>query len=88
MKDGTGHAEMMLGLDGVKVLDVEERPGELVVTAETTRTRAYCPSCRKRAKPHDRSRSPSTRRRLLQRLSCDLVPEHLFAPDVAARRCL
>lgn len=55
MKDGIGHAEVMLGLDGVRVLDVEERLGELVVTAETTRTRGYCPSCRKRAKAHDRT---------------------------------
>ena len=55
MEDGTGHAEKMLGLDGVRVLDVEVRPGELVVTAETTRRVAYCPSCRKRAKPHDRT---------------------------------
>ena len=55
MEDGTGHAEKMLGLDGVKVLHVDERPGELVVTAETTKRIAYCPSCRKRAKPHDRT---------------------------------
>jgi transposase len=55
MDDGIGHAEKMLGLEGVRVLDVEERPGELVVTAETTRTRGYCPSCRKRAKAHDRT---------------------------------
>ena len=55
MDDGTGHAEKMLGLEGVRVLDVEERPGELVVTAETTRTRGYCPSCRRRAKAHDRT---------------------------------
>jgi transposase len=55
MDDGIGHAEKMLGLDGVRILDVEERPGELVVTAETMRMRGYCPSCRKRAKPHDRT---------------------------------
>lgn len=50
MEDGTGHAEKMLGLDGVRILEVEERPGELVVTAETTKRVGYCPSCRKRAK--------------------------------------
>jgi len=55
MEDGTGHAEKMLGLEGVRVLCVEERPGELVVTAETTRRVVTCPSCRKRAKPHDRT---------------------------------
>ena len=55
MEDGTGHAEKMLGLDGVRVLDVEDRPGELVVTAETTKRVAYCASCRRRAKPHDRT---------------------------------
>jgi transposase len=55
MEDGTGHAEKMLGLAGVRILDVEERPGELVVTAETTKRVGYCPSCRKRAKPHDRT---------------------------------
>jgi len=55
MEDGTGHAEAMLGFAGVRILDVEERPGELVVTAETTKRVAYCPSCQKRAKPHDRT---------------------------------
>jgi len=34
MEDGTGHAEKLLGLDGVRILDVEERSGELVVTAD------------------------------------------------------
>ena len=60
MEDGTGHAEKMLGLDGVRVLDVEDRPGELVVTAETTKRVAYCASCRRRAKPHD-LKGPTTR---------------------------
>ena len=55
MKDGIGHAEVMLGLDGVRILAVEVHAAELAVTAETTRTRGYCPSCRKRAKAHDRT---------------------------------
>jgi transposase len=55
MTDGSGLAERMLGLAGVVVLDVEDRPGEVVVTVETTRPKAYCPSCRKRARPHDRT---------------------------------
>jgi transposase len=54
MSDGTGHAEKMLGLHGLVVLEVDEHPGELVVTVETTRRVAHCSSCRKRAEAHDR----------------------------------
>jgi hypothetical protein len=47
----------MLGLfDGLKLLDVEDRPGDLVVTAKTLRRVVYSPSCRKRDKPHDPGR--------------------------------
>jgi transposase len=52
--DGIGLAEKMLGLPGLVVLDVDEHPGELVVRVESTRTKAYCGSCRRRAEPHDR----------------------------------
>jgi transposase len=55
MNDGSGLAERMLGLPGLVVLDVDERPGEVVMTVETTRRTAHCASCRKRAKPHDRT---------------------------------
>ncbi|MDA8358287.1 MAG: hypothetical protein M0Z95_18810 [Actinomycetota bacterium] len=54
MDDGIGHAETTLGLDGLKILDIEDRPGELVVTAETTRRVVYCPPCRKLANRHHR----------------------------------
>lgn len=54
MYDGIGHAEKMLGLPGLKILDVDEGVGELVVRVETTRARAYCPLCRRRAEAHDR----------------------------------
>ncbi|MDA8313123.1 MAG: hypothetical protein M0Z46_21400 [Actinomycetota bacterium] len=43
MGDGIEHAETMLGLEGVRILDVEEQPGEVVVTVETTRRAVYCP---------------------------------------------
>lgn len=43
----------MLGLPGLDVLEVEDVPGE-VVKAESTRTKATCPSCRRRAQAHDR----------------------------------
>jgi transposase len=55
MGDGSGLAEKMLGLPGLVVLDVEERRGEVAVTVETTRAKAWCSSCRKRAKAHDRT---------------------------------
>jgi len=54
MSDGIGLAEAMLGLPGLVVFDVEDVPGELVVRVESTRKKATCPSCRKRAEAHDR----------------------------------
>ena len=54
MADGIGLAEKLLGLAGVMVTDVVERPGEVVVHVETTKRRAYCPSCRRRAEAQDR----------------------------------
>lgn len=54
MNDGIGLAEKMLGLPGLTVLEVEDVPGEVVITAESTRTKATCPSCRRRAFAHDR----------------------------------
>lgn len=54
MSDGTGLAERMLGLSGVLVLDVYEGVGEVTVTVESTKRKAWCPSCRKRAQAHDR----------------------------------
>ena len=54
MSDGTGLAEKMLGLSGVLVLDVHEGVGEVTVTVESTKRKAWCPSCRKRAQAHDR----------------------------------
>jgi hypothetical protein len=51
--DGTG-AERMLGLPGLVVLDVEDVPGEVVVNVESTRKKATCPSCRRRAQAQDR----------------------------------
>ena len=36
MDDATGLAEALLGLDGFRVLDVNETPAEVVVTVETT----------------------------------------------------
>jgi transposase len=44
----------MLGLPGVVVLDVEEHVGEVVVTIESTKSKAWCPSCRRRAQAQDR----------------------------------
>lgn len=54
MMDGTGLAEKMLGLSGLVVLDVEDMPGEVVVTVESTKAEVFCPSCRRRAQPQDR----------------------------------
>ena len=54
MDDSSGQAERTLGLPGLVVFDVEELPGEVVVTVESTRQKAVCPSCRRRAEAHDR----------------------------------
>jgi transposase len=54
VSDGIGLAEKMLGLAGLRVLEVEEGVGEVVVRVESTRAKAFCPSCRRRAQAHDR----------------------------------
>ena len=54
MDDGTGLAEKLLGLAGLRVLDVHEGTGEVVVRVESTRTTGCCPSCKKRAQAQDR----------------------------------
>lgn len=55
MNDGIGLAEKMLGLTGLRVLEVEEGEGEVLVRVESTKTTASCPSCRRRAQAQDRS---------------------------------
>src|SRR6516162_2054115 len=44
----------MLGLPDLRVLEVEEGVGEVVVRVESTRAKASCPSCRRRAQAQDR----------------------------------
>jgi len=56
MNDAIGLAEAMLGLDGLRVLDVVESPSEVVVTVETTAEVAGCPTCGVRAEAQDRLR--------------------------------
>jgi len=63
MEDGTGHAETMLGLDGVRILDVEERPlghGGNAGAMEVVQ--------------RDRSTIRAPRRALLPRLRCPRHP--------------
>jgi len=55
MTERIGLAEKMLGVPGVVVLDVEDEPGELIVTVESTKAKAHCPSCRRRAQAQDRA---------------------------------
>jgi transposase len=52
--DGIGLADKMLGLPGLRVLEVEEDLGEVVVRVESTRSKAVCRSCRRRAQAQDR----------------------------------
>jgi transposase len=54
VNDGIGLAEKMLGLPGLRVLEVEEGVGEVLIRVESTRTKAACPSCRRRAQAQDR----------------------------------
>ena len=64
MGDGSGLAEAMLGLDGVRVTGVSEADGEVTIEVETievetievetTEPRAWCPRCGCRAESQDR----------------------------------
>jgi hypothetical protein len=54
MSDGIGLAEALLGLDGFRVLAVDETPDELVIAIETTAVIAWCAACGGRAQAHDR----------------------------------
>ena len=42
MGDGSGLAEAMLGLVGVRVTGVREADGEVTIEVETTGPRAWC----------------------------------------------
>jgi transposase len=56
MDDATGLAEALLGLDGFRVLRVEETTSELVLTIETLADVVGCSSCGVRALAKDRVR--------------------------------
>jgi transposase len=56
MGDGTGLAEVLLGLPGFRVLDVFETDCEVVITVETAAARVHCRVCGGRAEPQDRMR--------------------------------
>jgi len=56
MDDATGLAEALLGLDGFRVLGVEETPSEVIVTVESVDDIVGCPSCGVRAVAKDRIR--------------------------------
>ena len=54
MSDATGLAEAMLGLEGFRVLGVEESPAEVVIRIETTPGLVGCLACGVVAVAHDR----------------------------------
>jgi transposase len=54
--DATGLAERLLGLPGLRVLEVAEGPEELVVTVESTATLVGCGRCGLRAEAQGRAR--------------------------------
>lgn len=56
MSDGIGLAETLLGLSGLRVLDVVETETEVVVWVESTATRAFCRTCGVQAEAQDRMR--------------------------------
>lgn len=55
MQDGIAMAELLIGLPGMRVLEVRDGDDELVVKVETTADRAFCPGCGTRAQAQDRS---------------------------------
>jgi transposase len=54
--DRTGLAEVLLGLDGFRVLAVTETPAEVVIEIETTAVVVGCAGCGVRAEAQDRMR--------------------------------
>jgi len=56
MDDATGLAEALLGLDGFRVLGVEETRAEVIVTVETAADIVGCSTCGTRAEAQDRVR--------------------------------
>jgi transposase len=58
MRDGSGLAEKLLGLEGFRVLDVEEHPEELVITIESMVDATGCEACGVQAVAHERRRVP------------------------------
>ena len=56
MLDGIGLVEALLGLPGVRVLDVSEDDYEVIVTVESTAMRAFCRVCGALAEAQDRVR--------------------------------
>jgi hypothetical protein len=52
--DGSGWAEAMLGLSGVRVTEVSETDAELMIRVEMSATRAWCEMCGARAEARDR----------------------------------